>query len=546
MKKTLLYIPLLAGVLAVSSCTPTSSENSDSTSISTSYGVETVEKLSPEIYKAGNNFSLIRKNQGFHDLGTFGEKEILIIPTEFEDALAADLPGGAEHIRSEIETAFFGTAGEDLPWESLSSFYQESSYGQLTLTGEVTDWWNTGYTLAEMAAKGGGTATKILVSEALAWYKGLHGEASTQRFDKDGDGYVDAIYFVYSAPIGGNPETEADDDMFWAFVYWTSDSPRVESPNGHNYMWASWEFMYENGRYLPNGQYLDWTETEIALGTAKVDAHTFIHESGHLMGLEDYYTYDSTDTTNGLEGTDYGALGGLDMMDYNIGDHNAWSKWILGWATPYWVKDTATITLKPFVTSGESILLAGPDYAYEHLSEYIMLEYVTGKGLTERDSKQRFAGAYPLFYSEPGLRVMHVDARLAKYVYRSDEYQFSKYATISTAPNWGTSYTGLAHSNTASSNDEDANYKLISLIESSGVNTLAQEIEVEFNDGSQGKGYYNRASNESLFHVGDSFGLTTYQNYTLHSGAALGFTFEVLEMTPAGVTIQITKLPVVA
>ncbi|MFA6370783.1 MAG: hypothetical protein WCX47_04095 [Bacilli bacterium] len=540
MKKTLLYIPLLAGLLAVSSCTPLG----PGTSNPTSYGVETVEKINPELYKSGNNFPLIRRNQGYHDLGSLGEKEVLIIPTEFEDALAEDLPGGAEHIRSEIEKTFFGVGGEDLPWESLSSFYQKSSYGQLTITGEVTDWWNTGYTVAELSAKGGGTATKILVSEALAWYKGIHGEASTQRFDKDGDGYVDAIYFVYSVPIGGDPENEVDDDMFWAFVYWTSDSPRVESPNGHNYMWASWEFMYEMGRYLPNGTYLDWTNTEIASGLAKVDAHTFIHESGHLLGLEDYYTYDNTDTTDGLTGTDYGALGGLDMMDYNIGDHNAWSKWILGWATPYWVKDSATITLKPFATSGESIMLAGPEYAYEHLSEYIMLEYVTPEGVAEYDGEKKFSGAYPLFYNEPGLQVIHVDARLAKYVYRSDTYQFSKYATISTAPNWGTSYTGLAHSNTASRNDAKANYKLVSLIESSGVNSLAEEIDVEFSNGTESSGYYNRASNESLFHVGDSFGINTYQDYMLHSGSPLGFTFEVLAMNESGVTIQITKLPV--
>lgn len=554
MKKNWLLVSLLTGLVTLSACVPNesssvntgdlpSSESITSEETSSEITPEQMEKITPELYKPGNNFPLVRRNQGLHDLNSLGEKKVLVIPVEFEDVLAKNLPGGAENIRGAIQKTFFGKGGTDLPWESLSSFYEKSSFGNLKISGEVTEWWNCGYTLAQMSAKGGATATKILVGAALDWYKGINGPESTKQFDADGDGYVDAVYLIYSADIGGDPNTSDDDNMFWAFVYWTSDSPNVDSPNGHNYMFASWRFMFEMGYYNARKTlYMEWTDADIALGRAQVDAHTYIHETGHLLGLDDYYTYDDVETTHGTAGKDYGAFGGLDMMDYNIGDHNAWSKWMLDWAHPYWVKDSLEITIKPFATSGESVLLAGPSYAYEHLSEYLMLEYVTPEGVAAYDGTQNFAGAYPLYYNQAGLRVMHVDARLARYVYRNDSYKFSKYVTVTTDPKWGTGYTGLAHCNTASRNDPSHNFKLLALLEPNDDNRLAQEVDVQFRDGTTGKGYFNRANNDSLFQVGDSFGIDTYVDYTLHSGEALGFTFEVLAMNAQGVTLRITKL----
>jgi len=49
-----------------------------------------------------------------------------------------------------------------------------------------------------------------------------------------------------------------------------------------------------------------------------------IHETGHALGLPDYYDYDDKVGPRG-------GVGGLDMMDNNWGDHNPFSKWLLGW-----------------------------------------------------------------------------------------------------------------------------------------------------------------------------------------------------------------------
>ncbi|MFA6662467.1 MAG: hypothetical protein WCS56_05495, partial [Bacilli bacterium] len=71
-------------------------------------------------------------------------------------------------------------------------------------------------------------------------------------------------------------------------------------------------------------------------GKGIVDAHTFIHETGHLLGAEDYYNYRGTSQP----------LGGLDMMDYNIGDHNLWTKMEYGWVDPIVVTGNAKVTIK--------------------------------------------------------------------------------------------------------------------------------------------------------------------------------------------------------
>jgi M6 family metalloprotease-like protein len=59
------------------------------------------------------------------------------------------------------------------------------------------------------------------------------------------------------------------------------------------------------------------------------------------LGLPDYYDYDDTTGPKG-------GVGGWDMMDYNGGDHNAFSKYLLGWIDPLVIRSgTQKIILPP-------------------------------------------------------------------------------------------------------------------------------------------------------------------------------------------------------
>ena len=132
-----------------------------------------------------------------------------------------------------------------------------------------------------------------------------------------------------------------------------------------------------------------------------VDAHTLIHETGHLLGLEDYYDYDGK----------MGTAGGLDMMDNNIGDHTAYSKYSLGWTNPYVVTGDSEITIKPFESSGDMILIKD-DWNHSAMDEYLLIEFYTPTGLNAKDAEAKYAGIYPIMFQKPGIKVYHIDSRL--------------------------------------------------------------------------------------------------------------------------------------
>lgn len=282
--------------------------------------------------------------------------------------------------------------------------------------------------------------------------------------------------------------------------------------------------MYEDGWYErddegypirdDNGDYIfhNWVDND---GHILLDAHTFIHETGHLMGLSDYYTYDDVD---------WGAAGAIDMMDYNVGDHNSYSKSLYGWTTPKVVTGSTKVTLSPFEDSGDCLLLS-PSYANTLCDEYLMIEFYTPTGLNLKDSQYAFAGRYPKPFSIPGIKVYHVDSRIGRFRETSNGYKFANYTTVLSAAS-STSYVGIAHSNTASSS-ANPDYKLLQLMESSGQNSFK---------------HGGIATDDTLFTEGDSFGYDTFVNYAFDNGTSLGYKFTVTSIGATGATLEITKI----
>ena len=129
------------------------------------------------------------------------------------------------------------------------------------------------------------------------------------------------------------------------------------------------------------------------------------HETGHMMGLQDYYDYDGAANP----------MGRVDMMDNNIIDHNAWSKFNYGWVSPYVVDQPGTITLRPSVTSGDCLLLpSSSGWNGTPFDEFLLLEYYTPEGVNEQDSLEGYAGRPDLCgFSEKGIRIYHETALLA-------------------------------------------------------------------------------------------------------------------------------------
>ncbi|MEG0978359.1 MAG: hypothetical protein RSE56_03895 [Bacilli bacterium] len=432
-----LFVSLTAVILGLASCSgpstvpsvdPTTSTDPTTTTTTTTTVIDEVDyKVNKDLPHAATSYTQlgeekalnmfnIEANAGMPTLNPLGEQRLLIVPVGLNDDTGENplFPGVSKSGRTDkqtterldqIENLFFGKA-EETGWQSIKSFYETSSFGKVTVSGSVLKpnggWYKPNLTPTELVAKGGNAGTDWLLDDITDYYKteyakADHGALGTTAqpltwYDQNKDGFVDTIWMVYSCAIhaaGGQSD-------FWAFVSRNGGNinrPNIASPVSMNYGWASIDFMDQ------------------AYGTGK-DAHTFIHETGHIFGLDDYYSYDHNSSP----------MGALDMMDNNIGDHNAFSKFTLGWNSPLVVTESSRVTLRSGAETGDCFLIASPGYNNTAFDEYLMVEFVTPTKLNQKD----YTGVYPgnslQGFSEPGIRITHVDARVFGNGQSHDEY----------------------------------------------------------------------------------------------------------------------------
>src|SRR5690606_15175914 len=98
-----------------------------------------------------------------------------------------------------LEKAFFGPAIET-GWESVQSYYKKTSYNKLEFTGTITDVYKSDKRASYFTNlyNSGEDADHILIKEALEF---LDEKIDYSEYDLNKDGYIDAIYFIYSAPV---------------------------------------------------------------------------------------------------------------------------------------------------------------------------------------------------------------------------------------------------------------------------------------------------------------------------------------------------------
>ena len=109
----------------------------------------------------------------------------------------------------------------------------------------------------------------------------------------------------------------------------------------------------------------------------------------------------------------------MDMMDGSWGDHNVFSKYLLGWITPV-IRGTnpsvAEISLRPSGTNPNSILIM-PGAALNSYGEFFMTQYrEPGNGNTPM-TMDSFTSTCPPWgpevnFTKKGLWIWHADATL--------------------------------------------------------------------------------------------------------------------------------------
>lgn len=440
-----------------------------------------------------------------------GEQKLLVIPVDFTDYRAERIDqNGGKTAHKVIENAFFGRS-DKTQWESVASFYNKSSYGKLVLSGEVAPWYTVSETysidninrlMTNQSEDYKTNITQAILREAVDNYKITH--PNYLEYDQDEDGYLDGVFLIYAHPIGtkevaGHVVSDAS-SIFWAFSSFDArNNAPLTSPIANAYAWASYEFMNTLNRPL----------------STQPDAHTYIHEMGHVFGLDDYYNTDRE--------SPYGATGTADLMDYSLGDHTALSKMLLDWTRPFVLKDEGEVELRPFVTTGDLLIIPKPTWNGSAMDEYLAIEYYTPTGLNAFDA---FHHQSLNLFDRYGLKVYHINARLGYYSLDGSATFLGYVEDLPTQP--ASSFMRIVHTNSTGGKRMTRNGKMLyQLLEKSGVNSFLTG---------------GHASNDTLFFRGDQFGITTFIDYRYHDDTPLGYSFSVQSISKEKAIIRFDSI----
>ena len=411
-------------------------------------------------------------DQGYYLGGcpTTGSPAVLVIPVEFSDCTARSKGYTTEKIANAFEK------NGNCDYYSVYDYYYISSYGNLTLDITVLDFWfkpskTSSYYESATTNYYGSTISigdQMIMDEALNYLSNTK-NMDLSKFDSDNNGMIDSIVLINTLNVG-------DDDFHWAYRYWNiyTDSNdyyyEYDGVSANDYVWASYQFLQES--YNSNGDAI-YTDTSIT------NPYTFIHEFAHVLGVDDYY--DTAYVSHPLDG--------CDIMDSMTGDHNAFTKFNLGWITTSRLVVTnsqVTLTLESFSKNGDTIILANDwDESLGAYQEYYVIVYYTTDGLNGDDYG---------YFARSGIVVYHINASLYKEVYD------------------GTTYYDVYNNNTDVSDQYGTENNLIEFVKSSAGNFT--------------------------YVAGDK--LST--NVKDDSGESLGYTFTINSLTSTTATITFTKI----
>lgn len=443
------------------------------------------------------NSLMDRSVSSFHQTPSLGEVPLLVVPVVlngFEES-------ATEENRKRIEDAFFSkTKSEDtLPNNSLSSYYYYSSYQQLHFVGEVTPYFypsKEGYMGYSNPYSFSLDTPASLAKDALSWAKNKLG-MDLDSFDSDNDGFVDGVWLIYLE--SEEKELTGNVSAFWPFTTAKNEiAGTKENPMVNVFSWAGTSHL--------------WGRNAGASMVSKFsyDPSVLFHETGHLLGLQDYYSYDPYSSGDGY----YAPLGHLDIMDQDVGDHNPYSKMLMGWIKPYVVLGDAEIEISDTQKKNSFFLLPYDKKSYQKDSfgriclnpfdEYLLLDFYTFENLAKNVREKN--GEALSFPNVKGGRLYHVDARVLY-------YQNAKLSLPSDPDDLLTSNTQVfrAITNTQAGSRKESTYGVV------GLEDYFDEIRLISKNKTKIDGNHKMAEG-ALFEVGDAFSLSEYSSQFYRGG----------------------------
>lgn len=316
------------------------------------------------------------------------KNEIMVVLISFKD--------GYQVNHRDFEKLFTGEYGDNLYLRSVSSYYRYNSYGK-DLFNFHFYYYDSPMTSKEVYDYVNDTSSRFppahtLLFDAFEELKARYPK-EINGLDTDGDGYFPACYFVTAENVSALP-----DPLFYGS---TVDSSYIGVPGDVGFR-RFVKISYE--------RLTGMLEPAVQTGYTR----PLVHESGHLFGIDDYYDFHE------YEGGLIDVTGGLDMHSHDLGDENVFSKFAVGWLSPYYVTpdtESVTITIGNSSLHNDAILIpTTAGWNGTAFDEYILIDVLARFGANGYDWKllSNEEDHYPAPHKNGmgGVRVYHVDARL--------------------------------------------------------------------------------------------------------------------------------------
>ncbi|RMF90565.1 MAG: M6 family metalloprotease domain-containing protein [Nitrospinota bacterium] len=262
----------------------------------------------------------------------------------------------------QFDTLLFGLGNN-----SMSDYYDEVSYFNFALLGNVFGWYTAAHShdyYGQNVSTGGTDQWPgDLVYEAV---QAADPTVDFSLYDNDGDCYVDVVAVVHQ---GTGEEASGNPTDIWSHR-WSLNAAQ-NAGRSHQGEYTTNDPCPAGGQIKVNDYIL---QPEQLSGGNMITVGVFCHEFGHALGLPDLY-----DTDNSSQGIgNWGLMGGGSWnKSSRPGDRpahlSAWSKYRLGWVTPTQVEGTLPDEpIEPAAQSADvyQLLYGSPDKG----GEYFLIE----------------------------------------------------------------------------------------------------------------------------------------------------------------------------
>ncbi len=455
------------------------------------------------------------------------ENALLVVFLHFTD--------GYDYDEENLKRMFEGEFDSDHRLDSVASYYYYNSYGKVSF--EVTYYcYETG-----MTSKEGydyvQTHYDQLARDAVESYRKSH-RKDLKNLDKNGDGYIDLVAVLRGEdPLKTSPEGER-------YLFVGSMGTRDTKPNKKEPTMR----IYATTAY-------DINKDEAQRGDRDTGLRIVLHEIGHAFGLMDYYDGYPVDTYYFID-----TLGSFDMQDNDVGDWNSFSRFMCGWIDPYVIpEDVDSVTLKIGCASevGDAIVIpTSKGWNGTAFDEYILIDVMAPVGANGFDWPAALeCSDAPADdpKNDGGVRIFHVDARLAEQRFGSDgqgtflEFTDQQIAKLIEDPEYRRSlilYLRMYNSNGLEPDLKGDNpyYHLIDIVPSDGTDKYRISRPT-------GRTAFTFFTPQDLFGPGETFSTETCSDAFvngryMNTGATLDYTVTVNHYDPVAheAIVTITKI----